>query len=44
MGDDVEKMRQAASGKYIDAQRPGIYHYKTEQPTPTKKTWINKLI
>lgn len=39
MGNDVEAMRQAASGKYIDAQNPGVYHYR---PQP-KKTFIDKL-
>lgn len=31
MGDQVEKMRMSADGKYIDAQHSGIFHYK--QPT-----------
>lgn len=31
MGDQVSAMREAAHGKFIDAQHPGIYHYKKEQ-------------
>jgi hypothetical protein len=44
MGDQVEKMRLAADGKYIDANHSGIYHYKT--PTPEKEvkaTLLDKL-
>jgi hypothetical protein len=35
MGDQVEKMRLAADGKFINASSPGIYHYA--QPMPTMK-------
>lgn len=30
MGDQVEQMRMAASGKYLDADKPGKYLYKPE--------------
>lgn len=40
MGEEVEAMRQAASGKYIDAQNPGVYHYK---PAP-KQGLMQKLL
>jgi hypothetical protein len=40
MGEEVEAMRQAASGKYIDAQNPGVYHYT---PAP-KQGFIKKLM
>lgn len=39
MGDEVEAMRQAASGKYIDAQNPGVYRY-----TPPKAGFMQKLM
>lgn len=35
MGDDVEKMRLHAHGKYIDVSRPGNYHYV--KPEPVKR-------
>jgi SpoVK/Ycf46/Vps4 family AAA+-type ATPase len=39
MGDEVDAMRRAASGKYIDAQNPGVYHYMP----PQKKGFMEKL-
>lgn len=37
MGDQVDAMREAASGKYLDAQHSGVYRM------PAKKTFIQKL-
>jgi hypothetical protein len=42
MGEQVEKMREAAHGKFIDANRTGIYHYKKDEPK--KGTFFTKLI
>jgi ATPase family associated with various cellular activities (AAA) len=39
MGEEVEAMRKAASGKFIDAQNPGVYHYK-----PAKQGLMQKLM
>jgi ATPase family associated with various cellular activities (AAA) len=48
MGDQVENMRMAADGKFINASHPGIYRYvKPQPPAPPdkpKKGFISKLI
>lgn len=41
MGDQVEKMRMVAHGKFLDAHHHGIYHYK--RPEPQMKTLMQKL-
>jgi hypothetical protein len=51
MGDQVEKMRLAADGKFINAGHTGIYHYKPTPPPALpapaekpKKGLIDKLL
>jgi hypothetical protein len=41
MGDQVEKMRMVADGKFLDAQHTGIYHYRPA--VQVKKTILEKL-
>jgi hypothetical protein len=41
MGEQVEAMRMAADGKFINANHPGIYHYK--KPEEAKQSLFKKL-
>jgi hypothetical protein len=41
MGDQVEAMRMAADGKFINANHPGIYHYKKQEEA--KQSLFKKL-
>jgi hypothetical protein len=44
MGDQVEKMRMTADGKYIDAQKVGIFRYEQPNKAPEpKKSWVETM-
>jgi SpoVK/Ycf46/Vps4 family AAA+-type ATPase len=40
MGEEIEERQRAVSGKYLDAEHPGVYHYT---PPVRKTTFIKKL-
>ena len=35
--EQIKALRQMASGKFISASKPGIYHYEEETPAPSRR-------